>query len=424
MVIQKKSDILFNSSFVHSFNQEDCKKNIDNFNILNNISNVKSLKKNMLETSTNCNNNHIIVPKSSTSEIYSDKYIQHIKDLKKEAFKDLQLQLQRENYSWWKKQYYLENKRKNEKYEENENDINHNHSFIIQNNSNINIELSSISNLLQKNNSFSSDCSTFSSYSSEDSDISNKNINEKLEISFLKTDSINDKNDKNFINYRHSNINNNNNNNNNININNNNENNSINNINNNKSLKSIKYPFDNLYDESPSIYDGKRERKNDINDDYSYINSKRNKHDGNSIEYKSPPLNSISKYYFNYKNHSYKNNSFIKDKINNNHSIKKNDCNSNLNSFPSIYYNSHKKESSFLLNNYKSSNHEELNSKDILSDNIIKHTIKEPNEKELSSLYQLCKTMSVKDYSEVLDYEEKHKPVYDTSYYGLIGDLF
>jgi len=46
------------------------------------------------------------------------------------------------------------------------------------------------------------------------------------------------------------------------------------------------------------------------------------------------------------------------------------------------------------------------------------------SDKELSSLYQLCKTMSVNDYSEIIDYEENFKHVYDTSYYGVIGDLF
>jgi len=296
MVIQKKSEILCDTSFINNhFNEIISDNNINNINKLNNniINNSNNV---MLESS---NNNNLISAKTAAPEFYSLQYIQHINDLKKEAFKDLQVQLQRENYSWWKKQFYIENIKKDKEEEKTED------SSILLNEKNEGykkMDHSIFLNSFQRSTSFSSDSG---SSSSEETGSLNNLMKEKHKT-IINKKKFHAKNNKN-KDYP-----------------------------NNKSFKSIEHSCNNSYDESPSIYEGKRERKNDMNDEYLYINSKRNKYNqkNNNIN-RSSSNNNISKYYSNSNNktHSYKNSTLIKERVNNNFSIKKNENNRNLYSY-------------------------------------------------------------------------------------------
>jgi len=112
-------------------------------------------------------------------------------------------------------------------------------------------------------------------------------------------------------------------------------------------------------DKSPSIYEGKRERKIDMIDEYFFNSSKRNKYncqdnnshkDFNEIRNNSS-LNSVTKYYSNNKSQSHKNNVYIKDKINNKLSYKKNESIHNSHCYPSFYNSSkhNSKSNSFIM---------------------------------------------------------------------------
>ncbi|OUM66968.1 hypothetical protein PIROE2DRAFT_68895 [Piromyces sp. E2] len=519
MVIQKKVETL-NDLTINNHFSEFYKNNI---NI--NKKNSELLNDNKMLETTTVNSNEI---KSPNSDIYSRKYIQHIEELKKEAFKDLQLQIQRENYSWWKKQYIIENKKKTgeEKPE---------HLSLLQSELKDVPEEQNI-NFIEKSSSFTSDCSSSSSSSSLPSSSSFEDY-EPIEKTKLKFSTMNIKNTYSLQNNKNYPLTN--------------------------TKKSLKHSNNNdPYNESPSIYDGKRERKMDINDEYLYNSSKRNKFNNQNDDINSNS-SSVSKYYSKNKNYSLKNKTNFKDRIINNIYLKKNDNIKNSYLYPSIHYlhknssnsNSNLISNSILCNDNKRTsndinfyfkyekelpkfssslnlgnsdneiehdsinvhdeeiksddNHEESsvesntesesdddddaisiqiysssyhndnnnllfinknnkkakkkidrdgnvtnnsyssdslhldsngntpNDSNLLISSISNQTSsneatssinvknkKEISDKELSSLYQLCKTMSVNDYSEVLDYEEKIKPVYDTSYYGVIGDIF
>ncbi|ORX43804.1 hypothetical protein BCR36DRAFT_360625 [Piromyces finnis] len=524
MVIQKKLKTLNNPTINQDLN-EFC--NNYNKNAIYNM-NKKSpeiMKDNKILKTSSTNDAEINLP---TSDIYSRKYIKNIEKLKKEAFKDLQLQIQRENYNWWRKQFFIENKMKSE---EEENIEKH---TLLQKNLKDENEDSKI-NILKKSDSFTSESSSSSS-SLEDYKAIERT---ELESSIMKFNSFISKDNKNY----HS----------------------------NNDFKSIKYSYnDNSYNEFSSIYDGKRERKIDLNDDYLYNNSKRNKYNNENDD---DHTSSVTKYFSNNnKNLFIKNKIFLKDRINNNYSVKKNDNNKNSHFYPSVHY-SHKNSgfNPFVISNpiafndnrrtsndinfffkyekelpkfsslnnenndnennqnaintneeetrseeineesstesiielesgnddndddadadddddsisiqiYSSSYHNEndnllfLNkniknkikkidrdgnitdnsysnslqldsngntpgdsniltssiSNQILSNEVnslinLKNKKEKNDDKDLTSLYQLCKTMSVNDYSEVLDFEKNIKPVYDTTYYGVIGDLF
>ena len=295
MVIQKKVEVINNFSGAINI------KNTKDISFLKNNTTTELSNNKMIETTNNvCDTNQF-------SENYSKKYIQHIKELKKEAFKDLQLQIQRENYSWWKKQYYLENKKKNEEEK-------HDYSTILH--SEPNRELNNPVPIYQKSSSFLSDCSASSSSSSEDfSSLQESKANiKKIKKPTYKANPFRQNN----------------------------------NNDNNDALKFEK----NEYDKSPSIFEGKRERKIDINDEYFFNSSKRNKYncqDNNSHKnideiHNNLSYNSVFKYYSNNKSHFYRNSVYNKERINNNLSYKNNEGFRNSHSSPSLY-NSKKRDS-------------------------------------------------------------------------------
>jgi len=305
MVIQKKSEVV-------NFNEVIDIKNTGDIDSLKNTTVIELSNNKMIETPSNIANDT-----NQLTENYSKKYIQHIKELKKEAFKDLQLQIQRENYSWWKKQYYLENKKKIEGEKDN-------YSSLLKSEPNVNKELNKSLPIFQKNSSFSSDCSASSSSSSED-------------ISTLKEFKADIKNIKKPL-YKA---------------------NSYNRQNYNKTCHTDSLKSKDQCNKSPPTYEGKRERKIDMIDEYFFNSSKRNKYncqDNNSHKdfnemHNNSSVNSVSKYYSNNKSQSYKNKVYIKDRINNKLLHKKNESINNSHNYPSFYNSSehNSKSNSFIL---------------------------------------------------------------------------
>jgi len=360
MVIQKKLETLTNSTINHNFSE--LYNNFDKINIHNKEPSELLNNSKMLETTPLDLNE----AKSQTHDMYSKKYIQHIEELKKEAFKDLQLQIQRENYSWWKKQYFIENKKKTE-------EVKPKSSSLLQG------ELKDVTedqtiNSLEKSSSFSSDCS-LSSLSSSSSFEDYEPIDKtKLKSPILKFNTY--RLQHNTKNYHKTN-----------------------------NLKSIKNSCNNdSYNESPSIYDGKRERKMDISDEYLYNSSKRNKYSDQSDDLNS---NSVSKYYSNNKSYSIKNKAFFKDRLNNNYSYKKIDNIKNSHFYPSAHY-LHKhiaNPNSYIIPNSVLSNDNKRTSNDI--NFYFKY------EKELpkfSSSLNHGNSDNETDHDPINDHEEELKP--------------